>query len=95
MTIAKHKVFISYHHANDQGYKESLLKWNENNNFDIFIDASVDTGDINENLSDESIRQKIRDEYLRDSTVTRVSSRSFFRCFIKQQVWHKKRVQTR
>lgn len=70
MTISKHKVFISYHHANDQEYKESLLKWNENNDFDIFIDASVDTGDINENLSDESIRQKIRDEYLRDSTVT-------------------------
>lgn len=63
-----HKVFISYHHRNDQGYKESLLEWNRNNN--IFIDASVDTGDINENLSDESIRQEIRDEYLKDSSVT-------------------------
>ncbi len=63
-----HKVFISYHHRNDQGYKESLLEWNRNNN--IFINASVDTGDIDENLSDESIRQKIRDEYLRDSSVT-------------------------
>ena len=70
MTISKHKVFISYHHSNDQAYKELLLEWNENNNFDIFIDASVDTGDIDENLSDESIRQQIRDEYLRDSTVT-------------------------
>lgn len=70
MPIDKHKVFISYHHSNDQAYKESLLEWNKNNNFDIFIDASVDTGDIDENLSDESIRQKIRDEYLKDSTVT-------------------------
>ena len=68
MAIAKHKVFISYHHANDQYYKETLLKSNIYD--DIFIDASVDTGDIDENLSDESIRQKIRDEYLRDSTVT-------------------------
>ncbi|HGE69506.1 TPA: hypothetical protein ENX78_01640 [Candidatus Poribacteria bacterium] len=66
--MAKHKVFISYHHANDQAYKEALLKANEQ--YDIFIDASVDTGDISDNLDDEAIRQKIRDEYLKDSTVT-------------------------
>jgi len=70
MSIPKHKIFISYHHSNDQAYKELLLQWNENNNFDIFTDVSVDTGDIDDSLSDESIRQKIRDEYLRDSTVT-------------------------
>lgn len=70
MEILKHKVFISYHHSNDQAYKESLIEWNENNGYDIFIDGSVDTGDIDDNLSDDSIRQKIRDEYLRDSTVT-------------------------
>lgn len=64
----KHKVFISYHHANNQLYKESLLKMNRLH--DIFIDKSVDTGDIDDNLSDESIRAKIRDEYLKDSTVT-------------------------
>ena len=68
MVIHKHKVFISYHHFNDQAYKEELIQLNAYN--DIFIDASVDTGDIDETLSDESIRQKIRDEYLRDSTVT-------------------------
>ena len=68
MVIPKRKVFISYHHFNDQAYKEELIRLNKHN--DIFIDASVDTGDIDENLSDESIRQKIRDEYLRDSTVT-------------------------
>lgn len=66
--MAKHKVFISYHHSNDQAYKEELLRLNYLH--DIFIDASVDTGDINDNLSDNAIRQKIRDEYLRDSTVT-------------------------
>ena len=68
MVIPKHKVFISYHHFNDQAYKEELICLNKRNN--IFIDASVDTGDIDENLSDESIRQKIRDEYLRDTSVT-------------------------
>ncbi len=68
MSYTKHKVFISYHHINDQLYKEALLQINELN--DIFIDSSVDTGDIEDGLSDDIIRQKIRDEYLKDSTVT-------------------------
>lgn len=63
-----HKVFISYHHANDQWAKESLVKWATEHN--IFIDGSVDTGDIPDNWSDEEIREEIRDEYLRDTTVT-------------------------
>ena len=63
-----HKVFISYHHKNDQRYKENLLTVNKNNN--IFINVSVDTGDIDENLSDDNIRELIRDYYLRDSTIT-------------------------
>jgi len=64
----KHKVFISYHHANDQQYKDALLKANER--FDLFLDASVDVGDIDENLDDKTIRRIIRDDYLKDSTVT-------------------------
>jgi len=63
-----HKVFISYHHANDQAYKDALLKLNNVHN--IFIDMSVDTGDISDALKDEAIRSKIRDEYLRDSSVS-------------------------
>ena len=35
----------------------------------IFIDRSVDTGDIADDLSDQRIREIIRDERLRDSTV--------------------------
>lgn len=63
-----HKVFISYHHANDQYYKDSLVKLGEEN--DIFVDHSVDTGDISDDLTDQQIREKIRDEYLKESTVT-------------------------
>lgn len=63
-----HRVFISYHHGNDQGYKEDLVEFGEKNS--IFIDQSVDTGDIADSLSDERIRETIRDEYLRNSTVT-------------------------
>ncbi len=64
----KHKVFISYHHENDQWYKEELLRINEIHK--VFIDASVDTGDIDDSLDDSRIREIIRDDYLKDSTVT-------------------------
>lgn len=63
-----HKVFISYHHANDQAYKEYLLSMNKIHN--IFIDGSVDTGDISDDLDDQQIRAKIRDQYLKDTSVT-------------------------
>lgn len=63
-----HKVFISYHHDNDQDYKERLDTIN--NRYDVFIDRSVDTGDISDDLDDQTIREKIRDEYLSDSSVT-------------------------
>jgi hypothetical protein len=68
ISTPKRKVFISYHHHNDQVYKESLIDFNRTHG--IFIDASVDTGDIDDSLSNQAIRQKIRDEYLVNSTVT-------------------------
>jgi len=68
INIPRHKVFISYHHALDQDYKEQLLFSNGLN--DIFYDASVDTGDISDDAKDEYIRTRIRDYYLRDSSVT-------------------------
>lgn len=63
-----HRVFISYHHENDQWYKKELVRFAEQN--EILIDQSVPTGDISDDVSDEYIRELIRDEYLRDSTVT-------------------------
>lgn len=63
-----HKVFISYHHGNDQRYKDELVSMAEENK--IFVDRSVDTSNIPDNLSSEAIRKKIRDNYLKDSTVT-------------------------
>ncbi len=62
-----HKVFISYHHE-DQEYKDELVRFGKTHS--IFLDRSVDTGDIPDDWSDEQIRHVIRDEYLRDSTVT-------------------------
>lgn len=68
MARIKHRVFISFHHDIDQEFKESLLDLNAEH--EIFIDASVDTGEIDDSLDDQAIRQKIRDEYLQDSSVT-------------------------
>ena len=63
-----HKVFISYHHHNDQRYKEELVRFGES--FSIFLDQSVGADDIPDHWTDEQIRRAIRDQYLRDSTVT-------------------------
>lgn len=66
--MALRKTFISYHHKNDQWAKEHIVMLNQWN--DIFTDMSVDIGDISDDLSEETIRTKIRGEYLRDTTVT-------------------------
>ena len=66
--IMRHKVFVSYYHAEDQYYKT----WFEmlfTGYFDIMVSKSVDMGDIDPQLKTETIRQKIRDEYIRDATV--------------------------
>ena len=65
-----HKVFISYYHHSDQEYKDALVKFSDKHG--IFVDRSVDTGAISDDLNDERIREVIRDDYLRDSTVTMV-----------------------
>ena len=61
------KVFISFYNKDIEA-KQKLLQLN--NQHQIFVDGSVDTGDITDDLTDETIRLKIRDEYLRDSSVT-------------------------
>lgn len=63
-----HKVFISYHHANDQWAKNQLQQWADQ--YDLFIDVSVDSTDVNDMLPTESIRRIIRDDYLKDASVT-------------------------
>ena len=48
-----HKVFVSYHHKNDQFYKNELIKFGKT--FGVFIDRAVDTEGISEDLSDQAI----------------------------------------
>ena len=64
----RHKVFVSYHHENDQRYKDLLV---EEMAADI-VDRSVEDGDIDERLGTEAIWEKIRDEHLADASVVLV-----------------------
>lgn len=79
----RHKVFVSYHHENDQSYRnhfEQLFA----NTYDILVSHSVQIGEIDPNLQTETIRQRIRDEYIRDSTVTVV--------LVGAETWKRKHV---
>lgn len=63
----RHKVFISFHHDEDQGYKERFVKMMEGN----VVDKSVGDGDIDDqNRKTATVRQKIRDDFIADATVT-------------------------
>lgn len=62
----RHKVFVSFHHE-DQRCKDAFVDMMEGDT----VDKSVEDGDVDDdNLSTETIRQKIRDEFIRDATVT-------------------------
>ena len=64
--MPRHRVFISYYHE-DQTYKD----WFVEEMRDDIVDESVEDGDIDdENLATETIRQYIRDKFIRDATVT-------------------------
>lgn len=75
MEIKRHKVFVSYYHDDDQDYKNQIIDWEywDDEKFErksIFDDYSVGDGDIDDKyLTDEQIRRKIRDEYIKDATV--------------------------
>ncbi len=82
-TQTRHQVFVSYHHSNDQGYRNRFERLFSGGS-GIIISRSVQIGDINPKLATETLRQKIRDEYLRDSTVTVV--------LIGSETWKRKHV---
>jgi hypothetical protein len=64
-----HRVFVSYHQELDEKYKERFVH-RFGGAYGTIISAGVDLGDIDPNLRTETIRTKIRDEYLRSASVT-------------------------
>ena len=76
----QHKVFVSFHQCDSQ-WKEWFIKLMK----DRIIDKSVDTGDIDDTyMKTEEVRRVIRDEYIRDATVTVV--------LIGRKTWQRKHV---
>jgi len=75
-----HHVFISYHHTNDEGYRKKLEKMAR----DEMINGSVMDGDINPDVTPETIRRIIRENYLRDTTVTIV--------LVGEETWKRKHI---
>ena len=64
--IPRHKVFISHHDA-DRDYKRRFVQMMS----DLIVNMSVDEDDIDDsNLASETIRQEIRDDYIRQASVT-------------------------
>ena len=62
----RHRVFISFHHQ-DQAYKDWFVQIMGSD----IVDESVGDGDIDDdNLATDTIRQRIRDNFIRDATVT-------------------------
>lgn len=76
----RHKVFVSYHHDNDDKYKNIFCKMLEPD----IVDKSVEDGDIDTRLKTGTIRQKIRDEFIADATVIVV--------LVGQCTWQRKHV---
>ena len=64
--VPRHRVFVSFHQEDDV-YKDWFVQVMD----DDFVDESVGDGDIDDdNLATDTIRRIIRDDYIRDATVT-------------------------
>ena len=83
----RHRVFVSYYHEQDQFYRERFeLMFSDI--YNILESKSVEIGDIDPYLKTETIHQKIRDVYLRDSTVTvvLVGAKTWQRKFVDWEI---------
>ena len=85
----RHKVFVSFHHGDENDPNRGEVWKDEFVNMmtdytNAMVDQSVNDGDIQDGLKVETIRQKIRDDYLADSTVTVV--------LIGPDTWKRKHV---
>lgn len=63
--MTRHKLFISYYHKDDEEYRNKF----EELFGDLFINKSVQLGDINEDLSTNYIKRLIREDYISDSSI--------------------------
>ena len=77
----RHKVFVSYHHEQDQKYKDCFVEMMQ----DDMVDRSVKIGDIDsDNTKTDEVRRQIRDDFISDAKVTVV--------LIGRCTWRRKHV---
>jgi hypothetical protein len=79
----RHNFFVSYHHELDENYKK-IFELRFGNAFGAIIPGSVNDWDIDPNFPTDTIRQKIREKHLRDTSVTVV--------LIDVETWQRKHV---
>ena len=65
LILTKRKTFISYYHYDDQFFKNEL----KNVASDLIIRKSVETGDINTDVSTEYIKKLVQKGFLYDTTI--------------------------
>ena len=78
--VRRHKVFVSYHHEQDQEYKDRFINLMR----DDMVDRSVKIGDIDSDNNPAEVRRQIRDDFISDVTVTVV--------LIERCTWRRKHV---
>lgn len=77
--VDKHKVFVAFH-SDDKEYKERFERICK----DVIDTRSVQDGDIPDGIQTETTMQRIREDYLSDSTVTVV--------LVGKSTWQRKYV---
>ena len=67
MVKKRHNVFVSYHHSQDQAYKNRFVDLMD----DKMVDLSVNLGDIiDQNQPNEAVLQRIREDHIARVSVT-------------------------
>jgi len=90
MATKTHKVFVSFHHGEKLIDPKCGQYWKErfeylfHDYYEAIISRSVQDGDIKDGLQTETTRQKIRDEFIADATVTVV--------LIGPETWKRKHI---
>ena len=79
----RHKVFVSYHHENDEQYRNCFERAFADV-YNIMDSRSVKIGDIPTGLNTDEIARRIRDDYLKDASMSVV--------LIGEDTWRRKHV---
>ena len=81
--VRRHKVFVSYHHENDEQYRNSF-EGAFAGVYNIMDSRSVRIAGIPTGLNTDEIARRIRDDYLKDASVNVV--------LIEKDTWRRKHV---